>query len=30
MRDGALRVHGSKGLIIKPRMSNDAIIELER
>lgn len=29
MRDGALRVHGSKGLILKPRMSNDAIIELE-
>jgi hypothetical protein len=29
MRDGALRVHGSTGLILKPRMSNDAIIELE-
>jgi hypothetical protein len=30
MRDGELRIHGSTGLIIKPRMSNDAVIELEK
>ncbi|MCX4799611.1 hypothetical protein OG497_37790 [Streptomyces sp. NBC_01242] len=29
MRNGQLMVHGETGLIIKPRMNNDVIIELE-